>query len=344
MLDDSSDIHSKSLPPDPLSEVLQDFRLSGISYGRCNLTQPWGIDFPAQSAARFHFIAHGGCWLRTPEGEWTELHAGDAVLLPRGGNHELAHAPQAPTRPLDELPLEEIGERVYQMRAGGDGAHTLLFCGSVTFEEPTIHPLLELMPSVLRVCQADVGDVSLRPLLQTMAAEASTERIGAATVLTRLADVLIARIIRAWAEAQCGDTTGWLAAIRDGKIGRALAAVHREPGHPWSVEALADIALTSRSLFAERFHAVVGMSPGRYLAQLRMQIASRWLRDGRLTIGQVAAKLGYESEASFSRAFKRFVGVAPSALRPATRRQAPASVQLSDANERDAAISRKASE
>lgn len=153
-----------------------------------------------------------------------------------------------------------------------------------------------------------------------MAAEVSAQRVGAATILTRLADVVITRVIRAWVEGECGEASGWLAAIRDPKIGRALAAIHKQPGHPWSVESLADVALTSRSIFSLRFNAVVGMPPARYVARWRMQIASRWLRSDRLSVAEVAAKLGYESEASSSRAFKRFVGVPPGALRHAGQR------------------------
>lgn len=216
--------------------------------------------------------------------------------------------------------LLEIGDRTYRLSEGGGGARTLLFCGSINFEEPAVQPLLELMPSVLRVCGAANSDSTLPVLLETMAAEVSAQRVGAATILTRLADVVITRVIRAWVEGECGEASGWLAAIRDPKIGRVLAAIHKQPGHPWSVESLADVALTSRSIFSERFNAVVGMPPARYVARWRMQIASRWLRSDRLSVAEVAAKLGYESEASFSRAFKRFVGVPPGALRHAGQR------------------------
>lgn len=137
----------------------------------------------------------------------------------------------------------------------------------------------------------------------------------AATMMTRLADIVITRVVRAWAEARTDDTTGWLAAIRGPHIGRVLAAIHRRPGDPWSVEALADIAHLSRSMFSERFAAVVGVPPARYLARWRMHLASVWLRNERLTVSEVSARLGYESEASFSRVFKRLLGVPPKALR-----------------------------
>ncbi|MBC8103783.1 MAG: AraC family transcriptional regulator [Cytophagales bacterium] len=314
MFSDSSETVVRA-PSDPLSEVLRDLRIAGVSYGRCELTHPWGIDFPPQGPARFHFVASGGCWLHGADAGWTRLEAGDVALLPHGSGHTLADAIRGPARPLGEIPLKEIGDRTYRMSAGGGGRLSLLFCCSVKFEEPAIDPLLELMPTTLLVRSAARGDTALPLLLETMAEEVVSERVGSATVLTRLADVVIARILRAWVEAPRTETTGWLAAIRDPKIGRALAAIHRHPGAPWSVRSLADVAQLSRSIFSERFASVVGVSPARYLARWRMHVASVWLRRERLTVAEVSLRLGYESEASFSRAFKRLVGVPPSALR-----------------------------
>jgi AraC-like DNA-binding protein len=237
------------------------------------------------------------------------------VLLPHGTGHSLSHSPRGRTKRLDSLPLEEIGDRTYKLKEGGGGRRTILVCCSVSFEEPAIHPLLELMPPALLVRGGAAEDPALPALLEVMAREATRERVGTATIMTRLADVVIARVVRNWVESRRGDTTGWLAAIRDPKIGRALAAIHREPGNPWPVEALAKVAKTSRSMFSERFTAVVGASPARYLARWRMHLASVWLRKDRLTVAEVAVRLGYESEASFSRAFKRLLGVPPSTVR-----------------------------
>ena len=317
MLGRSSDIATQGPSPDPLSEVLQDLRLAGVSYGRCELSRPWGIGFPAQAAARFHFVAAGECWLHTAALGWIALHAGDVALLPQGTVHALADRPDGPTKPIDDFPLEEIGDRTYRLVGGGDGdgLRTLLFCCSVNFEAPAVHPLLELMPQALLVRGASTDDASLPMLLNTMAEEVLSQRVGAATVLNRLADVVITRVLRAWVETCGGDTTGWLAAIRDPKIGKALAAIHQRPGHAWSVEALADIAHVSRSVFSERFVSVVGVPPARYVSRWRMHLAGVWLRNGRRSVSEVAALLGYESEASFSRAFKRATGLPPSAFR-----------------------------
>jgi len=208
-----------------------------------------------------------------------------------------------------------MGEKTYHLRAGDFGKPTLLFCGSMQFEEPSLQALLQLMPPVLLARGLGTRDTLMPALLEAMAEEVTGARVGAATVLTRLADVLVARILRAWMETQRDVSTGWLAALRDPKIGRAIAAIHRNPGNGWSIEALAGIAHTSRSRFAERFTALVGMPVARYIAHWRMHLASRWLRNDRIKVSAAAARLGYESDASFSRAFKRVHGFAPSRLR-----------------------------
>ncbi|AKU99610.1 Transcriptional regulator, AraC family [Labilithrix luteola] len=302
---------------DALSEVLGDLRISDGTYGRCELTGSWGIDFRDVSQARFHFVVSGSCFLRSPERGWIELHVGDVVLVPHGTKHALAHKARGKLAPLEDIPLDEIGDRAYEMRAGTHGKATILVCCSVSFAAPAAASLLELMPPMLLIREGAAKDKTLPLLLDAMTEEVEARRVGAATVLTRLADVVITRIVRSWVESRTEDTVGWLAAIRDPQVGRALAAIHKEPGKPWSVESLADVAKTSRSVFAERFNAVVGIPPARYLTRWRMNLATGWLRSERLTVAETAMRLGYDSEAAFSRAFKRFVGVPPSAIRRA---------------------------
>jgi AraC-like DNA-binding protein len=302
-------------PADPLSEVLQDLRIKGIAYGRCALSTPWSLRFDPQGPARFHFVASGPVWLCAPDGAWSELSPGDVLLLPHGKGHRLADKPRRSSTSIDDVPRKRMGREVFDVRFGGSGPSALLFCGSVELGEPNLHPLLSMMPEVLRVSGAGSRDPHLERLLQTMADEVEHRRIGGATVLARLAEAVVARVLRMWVDERHHDARGWLAAIRDPRIGRALGAIHAQPGHRWTLERLARTARTSRTVFAQRFSALVGMPPAQYLARWRMHVARGWLREDRATVADVAARLGYESEPAFSRAFKRATGVPPSALR-----------------------------
>jgi AraC-like DNA-binding protein len=176
------------------------------------------------------------------------------------------------------------------------------------------HPLLQLMPDVMRTSDLAVSEPAIPALLDAMAREVEMNRVGAGGILSRLADVLTATIIRAWVEHGCGDATGWLAAVRNPEVGRVLAAIHLDPAHDWSVQELARHMGASRSGFAQRFVSVVGETPARYVARMRMHQAHEWLREGQ-RVATVAERLGYESEASFSRAFKRVIGASPSHFR-----------------------------
>jgi AraC-like DNA-binding protein len=307
--------HDREVIPDALSEVLQDLRLAGAHYCRCEVAEPWGIELPPGREATFHLVVQGHCWLDIPSSEPTRLDVGDLVLLPHGTGHRLLAHPGAPSRRIDQLPADQLGDNTYRLRTGGEGARSLLVCCGVTFEEPTLHPLIDLMPPFLIVRGEGHRDPTLSALLEAMAREVSEQRIGAATVMTRLADTVITRLVREWVESQVDDTSTWLAAIRDPRLGKALADFHREPYKEWSVESLAAAANLSRSVFSERFTALLGMSPARYVARWRMHLAGTWLRNGQRTVDEVASSLGYRSAAAFSRAFKRLMGTPPGAYR-----------------------------
>jgi AraC-like DNA-binding protein len=243
------------------------------------------------------------------------MEQGDIVLLPHGTGHVIADKPLGRPQPLAEVGQELIGNATYRLRAGGGGARSLIVCCTIGFEGPTAHPLVQLLPEVLHVQRSSLSDPSLPTLLDMMAAEVTQPKIGSATIMARFADIVMTRIIRAWVEARPSELTGWLAAIRDRQIGAALAGIHRRPGYAWDVGSLAAVAGMSRSKFAERFSHLLGVPPARYLLQWRMCLAAAWLKNNYMTLSQVAAELGYESDASFSRAFKRFMGVSPGSLR-----------------------------
>lgn len=301
---------------DPLSDILRGLRLDGAHYGRCELNAPWGFHIAAQPDARFHFIGFGSAWLGV-NNEWRKLGCGDAVLLPRGTEHVLASDPAAPTKPMRDFNVKPLCEQMVDVRCDGSGARTLLFCAGMRFNIDAMHPLLAMMPEVMHAHDLNKNEPMVRQLLDAMVDEVRMERVGSGGMLARMADVLAVSLVRFWVEQGCGTSRGWVAAVRDPQIGRALAAVHLEPGKDWSVEQLAKLAGVSRSGFAQRFAEIVGETPAHYVTQMRMHQARQWFSKEQLAIASVASRLGYDSEASFSRAFKRVVGMPPSHFRGA---------------------------
>lgn len=300
-----------SSPPqeDPLSVLLRDLRISGVAYGHGRLAAPWGVDFPQDGTARLHFVIEGEAWLQSGEQTPERLRAGDAVFLPRGTPHALRSQPEGRTTCVSDLELRTVGDRVFSFDRCRHADAVLASC-SVTFNEPCLHPLLDMMPTSLKIAGAQ-SDATLRTLLEAMADEVLEPKIGGSTILSRLADVIITTLIRAWVESEEAQGHKWLAALRDPRLGRALTAMHRDPSRPWTAPALARISGLSRSAFAERFAAALGQPPVRYLARLRMALASRLLDEKQMSIAKVAQRLGYGSTPAFSRAFKRHVGRSP---------------------------------
>lgn len=302
---------------DPLSDLLRGLRLDGVEYGRCRPCEPWATAFPAQDEARFHFLASGRALLQTPSGEWLTLSAGDAVLLPRGGAHVMASGKEVPPAPYDKLIRREVCQGIYDVQCPNAPGGTLLLVGSMRFNVDRLHPLLQLMPDVMMTSDLAGSEPAIPHLLDAMGREVEMDRVGAGGILARLADVLTATLIRTWVEHGCGESTGWLAAVRNPEIGRVLAAIHLQPERDWSVADLARLMGASRSGFAERFSRVVGETPARYVARVRMHQARQWLSQG-MRVSVAAQRLGYDAEASFSRAFKRIIGAPPSAYRATT--------------------------
>lgn len=298
---------------DPLTEMLRGLRLDGVEYGRCQPSAPWATAYPEQVEARFHFLAAGSAFLQSPSGEWTEMHPGDGVLLPRGGAHVLASEPGLVPTPVACIARKRLCDGIVDLEGCAD-SRNLLFFAVLRFNVDRRHPLLEMMPDVMRASDLAMVEPTILLLLDAMMREADMNRVGAGGILSRLADVLTATIIRTWVERGCGDATGWLAAVRNPELGRVLAAIHLDPSRDWSVGELARYMGASRSAFAERFAAAVGETPARYVARMRMHQAHQWLREGQRIAG-IAERLGYESEASFSRAFKRIMGASPSRFR-----------------------------
>lgn len=327
MLDDSSRLHAPIVrrPSDLLTRVLLDLRLEGVEYGRCVMREPWALAFPAQRDARFHFVARGEAWLWAPQMSWKRLQAGDAVLLPRGSHHVVASAPEVPAVDIGAVARKPVADKLYLLDEGGvpgashvaDTLDSVMFCGAMRFNLDPLHPLLAMMPELMHAGALVRRDPAVPALLDAMEREVALDRIGACGILARLADVLAASIIRAWIECGCSDSTGWIAAVQCPKVGKVIAAIHAEPQRDWDVPALAELMGASRSRFAEAFTRTVGDTPARYVAKVKMFQARRWIQHEGMRVAVAAERLGYESEASFSRAFKRIMGMSPSTVRAA---------------------------
>ena len=303
---------------DALTEILLGLRLDGVEYGRCVMREPWAVAFPAKREASFHFVAQGSCWLHTAAKGWLQLNPGDAVLLPHGTAHVMASRPDLPAVEIDSLARKAVSENLYLVSGAGPqdaAAEQVLFCGAMRFNLDPLHPLLAMMPEAMRAADLGQRDPAVHAMLEAMEREVALDRIGACGILARLADVLAASIIRAWVECGCSDSTGWIAAVRCPRLGKVVAAIHADPARNWTVPLLADLMGASRSSFAQAFTRTMGESPARYVAKMKMFQARRWISHEGMRVAVAADRLGYDSEASFSRAFKRVIGHPPSAAR-----------------------------
>ena len=217
---------------------------------------------------------------------------------------------------LFDLTREQVSEHYEIIRHGGGGAPARTVCGVVRFDHPAAHQLIRLLPRVIRIEASNSPEMEwIQSTLRLMAAESRDLRPGGETVTTRLADILVIQAIRSWIAQDPAAQTGWLGALRDKQIGLAISLIHRDPGRAWTVALLADEVAMSRSAFAARFTELVGEPAMHYATRWRMHVALSWLKEGDMPLGDLASRVGYQSEAAFSRAFKRFIGVSPGAAR-----------------------------
>ena len=311
------DLRNPPPPQDPLGEALHSLRMSGAFYCRSEFTEPWGLTLPPLPGYLwFHVVTSGRVSVDLGDGELTSLQTGDVVLVTQGAGHRLCSDAAAPAPGILELPREEVSDRYEILHHGGGGAPTRMMCGAVRFDHPAARNLVALLPEIIYLDAASTPDlIWMQSTLSLLAAETKQIRPGGEAVITRLADVLIIQAIRWWMESDPSAQSGWLGALRDDQIGRALALIHGDPARAWTVATLADELAMSRSAFAARFTELVGEPVMRYVTRWRMRVAVNALRDEGATVAELADRLGYRSEAAFARAFKRVTGVAPGAVK-----------------------------
>ena len=319
---------------DVLSDVLRAVRLTGAVFFDFELSSPWVAEAPAvsdiaasvmpgaQRVIEYHLIARGGCWAHAVGDEPIRLGEGDLVVFPQGDPHVLSSAPGMRAVPDPAMFVRRSAPLplVYEMGGGGPDRARVVCCFLGCDERP-YNPLLSALPRMIHLSARGPRAASgwLATLVNIAVTESGAGRPGGENVLARLSELMFVEMIRQHLESLPPAQTGWLAGLRDPVTGQALAAMHAAPAADWTVERLARVAGVSRSVFAERFTEMVGQPPMQYLALWRSQLASRLLADGG-SVAAVAAAVGYDSEAAFSRAFKKLVGQAPAAWR---RRSVP---------------------
>ena len=320
---------------DALSDVLSAVQLSGSVFFDVTAKSPWVAEAPpaaqiankvmpgAQHIIEYHVIARGSCWISLVGDagfEPVELDEGDIAVIPQGDPHVVSSAPGMRAEPNLEAHRrpEDPNALPFAIRTGDDGpSDTRVICGFFSCDAHPFNPLLNALPRFMRIGR----DVSLGPhslldqFIRFATAESGNKRAGSQSVLNRLSELMFVEVIRLHMNQLADNNTGWLAGLRDPLVGRVLTLLHARPAHAWSLEELASNAAASRSALVERFTQIVGCPPIQYLTQWRMQIAAKRLADPGVKIATVAYEVGYESEAAFSRAFKKFVGRSPSQWR-----------------------------
>ncbi|MFN7984220.1 MAG: AraC family transcriptional regulator [Vicinamibacterales bacterium] len=313
------------LKADVLSDLLRSVRLTGAVYFDFHLNAPWVAEAPAscevapvvmpgaQRVIEYHLIAHGHAWGHAVGGEPIFLQEGDLLIFPQGHPHVLSSAPGMRAEPdmsiyaraSTPLPI------VYEIGKGA-AERTRLICGFLGYDERPFNPLIAALPATIHLPARDMppGGGWLRTLLDVAAGQAGELTAGTENVLARLAELMFVEAIRRYLATLPDSEKGWLAGLRDDVVGRALSAMHGAPSDAWTVEHLARTIGVSRSVLAERFTVLIGQPPMQYLTLWRMQLASRYLGEGR-QVNEVAGLVGYESEAAFSRAFRKLVGTSP---------------------------------
>jgi AraC-like DNA-binding protein len=313
---------------DALSDVLRAVRLNGAVFFDVHASAPWVAETPpgpsivgrifpgVEHLISYHVVTHGACW-GGPVGEPpVELQAGDIIVFPQGDAHVMSSAPGMRGAPDDGSYATQEGRRPFTISVGqGSGGDARLVCGFLGCDARPFNPLLAALPRVMRVSQRESG--ALAAFVGAAVEESKQPRIGAECVLGRLSELMFVDVVRRYLETLPADGVGWLSALREPLVARALDALHRAPSRDWTLDALAREVGLSRSTLAERFTATVGQPPMQYLASWRMQLAASHLKGGTDTVAAIASRVGYESEAAFSRAFKKAAGMSPGHWRAA---------------------------
>lgn len=315
---------------DTLSDVLRAVRLTGAVFIDVDVTVPWATFAPkshhliplimpdAQHLISYHLVTEGECYAVQKDQDPVKLQAGDLIVFPHGDHHTLASEAslRAPAS-FDMTDVDLSTQRPWKIAGGGGGNDRIkLVCGFLGCDVRPFNPLLAALPPRIH-CSGKNPDCNARlsHFYQMAVMESHGQRMGGESVLAKLSELLFIELVRMYLEQLPKEQSGWLAGLRDRHVGQALSLMHAQPAKDWTLEALSTEVGLSRSALADRFTEFVGVPPMQYLAKWRMQIASGLLTQGQSNIAKIAVDVGYESEAAFSRAFKKVVGMPPAAWR-----------------------------
>ncbi|MGH6949662.1 MAG: AraC family transcriptional regulator [Vitreimonas sp.] len=312
---------------DALSDVLRVVRLTGGVFLDARFTAPWSLSgrvdlkdlkpFMAapENVICFHYVVEGRLLAQVEDTPSVALKQGEIVLVPHNATHILASALDLEPKPAKDIVVQPPGAGIFRVEYGGGGEETHIVCGYLG-ADGAWNPLLSALPKLLTLNVADTpGGAWIAQSFAYAAQQLATSEAGVATVIGKLSELMFVEAVRRYIGGLPPQETGWLAGLRDPVVGRALALLHTKPAADWTADGLASAVNMSRSAFADRFTHLIGAPPMRYLTNWRMQVAATKLRDGRQTIAQIAFDVGYESEAAFTRAFRREMGEPPATWR-----------------------------
>lgn len=315
-------------PVDALSEILGSFGVAGSLFCRARYATPWSVHSGVVGSGVFHVIVEGEAHIQLEdEDRAQQLGAGDIAFLPHCHPHVMSSAPGLAPVPVASLTRAEpqlaIAEVDYPGKGGGDGQGSCaMLCGLIRFADERGHPLVKLLPPLMIVRRAKDVSGWLDLTVRMLAAEARRPIAGGAVMGAKLAEMLFVQLMRNYVAGLAEEEApvGWIAGLEDPRIAKALAAIHGQPELRWTGAGLARHVGMSRSAFFARFAELVGEPPTQYLTAWRMHLATLLLREGQLSLAEVADRVGYTSESAFSKAFKRTIGRSPSELRLAERK------------------------
>jgi AraC-like DNA-binding protein/mannose-6-phosphate isomerase-like protein (cupin superfamily) len=300
--------------PDAMSDVLSLVRMRGEFVCANEYSAPWSLSF-RKPVSHFHIIERGSAWITVDGAKPTRVETGDLAILPLGAGHVLSSDPKIKPLAVDTAIKKYAKRDGAVFRLGGGGEQTHVVCGQFSFAGVLAPKLLTVLPPFMHI-RPEAGRPLewLRLMAHLMIEETRNHKPGSAIMIARLLDLLFIQTIREWG-AKNPRNFGWMSVLNDARTGKALSAIHESPARNWTVEALADLAGLSRSAFASRFVDAVGQTPLKYLATWRLDLAADHLRAGTAKIAEIAAIVGYGSEAAFNRAFKAQFNVTPAAFR-----------------------------